>query len=345
MIIGIYMIKNLSNNKVYIGQSIDINRRWNDHKAKLENNNHENSHLQESYNKYGKDSFEYSIICQCLKEELNDKEKYYIKKYKSYDNKYGYNLTKGGEQYEFNDETIDKMRKSHKNEYVSVMQFSKDKKFIDTFDSLSEASRAVNGSPSGVRNCANTFSNNSGKSKTYKGYLWVYEKDIEKFNNIDIEQYLKPKTSFPINKYEYPSGKFICTYPTVLDAAIDNKVSIDVISLCVRGEQNKSGNFTYRNASKINNTNDIHIEIKQKGVVNGRAVIGFDIDTGNPLIYSNSIIELKDKGFHTGHVWECCNGKKKTYKGYVWKYADEQFAKYFSEDGIKKVEQKSLSDL
>jgi predicted GIY-YIG superfamily endonuclease len=34
MSIGIYMIKNLSNNKVYIGQSIDIKRRWN--KIKLE---------------------------------------------------------------------------------------------------------------------------------------------------------------------------------------------------------------------------------------------------------------------------------------------------------------------
>ena len=38
MSIGIYMIRNLSNNKVYIGQSTNINRRWNDHKMKLKNN-------------------------------------------------------------------------------------------------------------------------------------------------------------------------------------------------------------------------------------------------------------------------------------------------------------------
>ena len=39
------MIKNLSNNKIYIGQSVNINKRWNDHKSKLENNKHENLHF------------------------------------------------------------------------------------------------------------------------------------------------------------------------------------------------------------------------------------------------------------------------------------------------------------
>lgn len=345
MIIGIYMIKNMHNNKVYIGQSANINKRWNNHRSKLENNSHENKHLQDSYNKYGKDNFEYTIICECRKEELNDLEKYYIRKYHSYDNKYGYNLTKGGDQYEFNDDTIEKMRESHKHEYVPIVQFTKDKKLVNKFKSLSEASRSVNGTPSGIRNCANSFSYGSGKNKTYKGYLWIYEDDIGKFNKLNIEEYLKTKTSFPVNKYEYPSGKYICTYDTVLEAAIKNNISVDVISMCVRGVQIKSGNFTYRNANKIDKNKDIEIIITKKKIVNNRSVIGFDIKTGNPLIYSSSIIGLKKQGFHTGHVWQCCNGKKKTYKGYIWKYADEQFEKYFADGGIKKVEQKSLADL
>lgn len=346
MIIGIYMIKNLSNNKVYVGQSVNINKRWNDHKSKLANNKHENLHLQGSYNKYGEDCFEFSIICECAEKDLNEKEKFYINKYRSYMPEYGYNLTKGGDsEYEFSEDIIEKMRKSHEYEYVSVAQFSKDKTMIARYNSLSEASRSVGGTPSGVRNCAITFSSGVGRSRTYKGYLWVFEDDIEKFNTTDISAYLYKHTSFPVNKYEYPSGKYICTYRTVTDAAINNGVSSDVISMCVRGVQTRSGDFTYRNANKTHGTQDIIIEAKEKQPVNGRAVVGLDVVTKEPLIYSKSIIALKKQGFHTGHVWQCCNGKKASYKGYLWQYADEQFEKYFSEDGIKKIEQKSLSDM
>lgn len=83
MSIGIYMIRNLSNNKVYIGQSTDINRRWNNHKMKLKNNIHYNEHLQKSYNKYGEKFFQYSILCETSKENLNELESYYIQKYQS----------------------------------------------------------------------------------------------------------------------------------------------------------------------------------------------------------------------------------------------------------------------
>lgn len=346
MIIGIYMIKNLSNNKVYIGQSVNINKRWNDHKSKLENNKHENLHLQGAYNQYGQDCFEFSIICECEEKDLNRKEKFYINKYRSYMPEYGYNLTKGGDsEYEFSEDIIEKMRKSHEYEYVPVVQFSRDKTMVAKYNSLSEASRSVGGTPSGVRNCAVTFSTGAGRSKTYKGYIWVFEEDLDRFNQIDINTYLHKVTSFPVNKYEYPSGKYVCTYSTVADAADSNNVSPDVISMCVRGVQNRSGDFTYRNAKKVHGNHSINIEVKDKKPTNGRAVVGFNIATKEPLIYSKSIIALKKQGFHTGHIWQCCNGKKASYKGYIWQYADEQFEKYFGEDGIKKVEQKSLADI
>ena len=54
---GIYQIKNIINNKSYIGQSTDINKRIAKHKASLRHNKHNNSHLQNAYNKYGEDKF------------------------------------------------------------------------------------------------------------------------------------------------------------------------------------------------------------------------------------------------------------------------------------------------
>ena len=52
--IGIYLIRNKANNKVYVGQSVDIKQRWYNHKRGRRNDTHDNEHLQKAYNKYGK---------------------------------------------------------------------------------------------------------------------------------------------------------------------------------------------------------------------------------------------------------------------------------------------------
>lgn len=96
-ITGIYKIENLINHKVYIGQSTDIYKRWYNHKNKLRKGNGANIYLQNAYNKYGEDNFKFSIICKCSKEELNEKEIFYISSYNSADRKYGYNFESGGD--------------------------------------------------------------------------------------------------------------------------------------------------------------------------------------------------------------------------------------------------------
>ena len=81
--IGIYMIKNLINNKIYIGQTQDrfIERYWN-HKWKLNNKIHDNKHLQRSWNKYGEDAFEFRSIHELApNENIDDLERYYINLY------------------------------------------------------------------------------------------------------------------------------------------------------------------------------------------------------------------------------------------------------------------------
>jgi group I intron endonuclease len=94
---GIYVIKNTINNKRYIGQSIEIKGRFKRHIRELKNNVHGNDYLQKNWNKYGCCSFELNIIEYCLREELNQKEIYYINLYNSSNRNYGYNLTLGGQ--------------------------------------------------------------------------------------------------------------------------------------------------------------------------------------------------------------------------------------------------------
>jgi len=60
--IGIYCIKNIINNKIYIGSSINIENRFKQHLSDLRNNNHHNSHLQFSYNKHGENNFVFYVL-------------------------------------------------------------------------------------------------------------------------------------------------------------------------------------------------------------------------------------------------------------------------------------------
>lgn len=92
--IGIYKIENKINGKSYIGQSIDIERRWQEHYNR-KNYTYYNKHpLYVAFNKYGIQNFDFVILEECNQALLDDKEKYYIKKYNSYSN--GYNFTRGG---------------------------------------------------------------------------------------------------------------------------------------------------------------------------------------------------------------------------------------------------------
>lgn len=95
---GIYMIKNNINEKIYIGKALNVEDRWKyGHINPLNKNKHGNNHLQNSWNKYGKNNFDFSIIEQCNEKELNGREKYWINHYKSFDPQYGYNKTFGGD--------------------------------------------------------------------------------------------------------------------------------------------------------------------------------------------------------------------------------------------------------
>lgn len=89
---GIYEIKNLLNNKRYIGQSQNIYIRVTKHINLLKRNCHSNKHLQSAWNKYGEESFECNALEHCEKEQLNEKEEYWIDYYNSNNNECGYNI-------------------------------------------------------------------------------------------------------------------------------------------------------------------------------------------------------------------------------------------------------------
>lgn len=89
---GIYGIRNLINNKIYIGSSKNIYNRVKRHKNLLKNNTHDNTYIQRSYNKYGLNNFIFFIIEECDISELLEREDYHIKYNNSLVGNNGYNL-------------------------------------------------------------------------------------------------------------------------------------------------------------------------------------------------------------------------------------------------------------
>lgn len=90
---GIYKITSLVDGRCYIGQAVDIKERFRDHmKAGLGIDTPQNK-FYEIMQQQGLENFTFELLEECPKDELNEKEKFYIELYKSYD--YGLNSTRG----------------------------------------------------------------------------------------------------------------------------------------------------------------------------------------------------------------------------------------------------------
>jgi group I intron endonuclease len=90
--IGIYSIRNIANGKIYVGSSVNISQRWKHHKSRLNNNSHDNLHLNNAWKEYGADAFEFSIIEICPINMLIIREQAWIDYYCSFNREKGYNI-------------------------------------------------------------------------------------------------------------------------------------------------------------------------------------------------------------------------------------------------------------
>lgn len=104
----VYVHINKTNLKVYVGQTgQSLQRRWRDGKGYLNCD----TYFSNAIKKYGWDSFEHIVLEEGLtKSEADFYEKMYIREYKSYDRRYGYNLTFGGDGMTPTEETRMKMK-------------------------------------------------------------------------------------------------------------------------------------------------------------------------------------------------------------------------------------------
>ncbi len=235
----IYKIRNVENNKIYIGQTTQNNVafRWADHIKSI--NSGRDSHLIRAFNHHGIEKFTFSVVMQVPDDQLDNAEINEITVQNSLSPN-GYNIREGGSRGKHTEETIKKIRESHigkkhTNETKEKLRkINLGKKHTD--ESKKRVSKSLSGKPKSKEAIENSSKARTGLKRSNE----VCEK-IGLAHQIAVEQWSI-------------EGTYIHTYPSI-KMAMQNTGCND-ISKCCRGKYKQSGGFVWKykddNLSKIN---------------------------------------------------------------------------------------------
>lgn len=75
---GIYCIRHVSSGRMYVGSSVNIKARWRAHRHRLFQGEHANRHMQNLWNRDGRDSFTFAVLEYCEADDLLRREEAWI---------------------------------------------------------------------------------------------------------------------------------------------------------------------------------------------------------------------------------------------------------------------------
>jgi hypothetical protein len=284
-----YCIKNIINNKRYIGITKNIKNRMSVHLYDIKNGS--NLVFHNSVRKYGFDNFEFEFINDytglVTYNELLDIETNMIIKYNSYFkfNK-GYNMTLGGE--------------GGPGGKKEVYQYDiKTLKLINTFESIVDASNKTNTNISGIaKNCRK-------EQKSAGGFIWCYKNVIpEKYKNSQIKR---------VCQYNIDDLKLIKIYKSI--KAAENKNNLTNISTCCLGKQKSAGGFIWcfegeTPMNYMNKWEKVVYQINKKT----KKIIGK---------FKSIQIASEETGVGYCSIQSTCKERQKSGGGFIWRFGEQ----------------------
>lgn len=287
----IYKVRNLINDKLYIGKTNNFEKRKLEHtRYDIDNGNI----FHKALKKYGLDNFEWEIIDEAEGlEAINVLEKYYIEKYNSYKPN-GYNMTKGGDG--------GSMWNAR-----PVVCLSLSGEFIRRYDSAGET-KAEGFSDSNVLECC------KGILRQTKGYMFMFE---DEYLVCGAKTYTKPMSSGRKRIIQCSmNGEIIRKFESITCAANETGLLRTRISAALIGSCKTAGGciFVYEDEFPIKNLED-YLPRKK-----GRRVAKVDKVTNEIIQCYDSIAEAgKDLGVSYKAIHKVVDKEDRSAYGYKWK--------------------------
>jgi plasmid maintenance system antidote protein VapI len=279
------------NGKVYIGQTYKRSYRFG-----LESR-YRGSLVYNAMKKYS--DFKKEILEYCTKDEVDERERYYIRLFDSTNRSKGYNRDTGGSLHK---EATDDLRKELSNkhlgtEFKAVLQLSPSGAFIKKWPSIKSASEALGINRSEISHCIH------GKSSLCGGFLWKLKKPLE-----------APKSTSPILQFDL-NGRFVREWANESEA--EKALGIRDLYPCLSGHRYTKGGYQwkYKNCSK-------KIGVFHPKMANhvGKAVYQYDLQ-GKLVARFGKILEAaKATGIPYQHIERCLKGQRKASGGYQWRH-------------------------
>lgn len=335
---GIYQIRNLVNNKIYIGSSKTLARRFQIHINSLRKGKHENFHLQQAFNKYGENNFIFEIIEFCELPEQYKAEQYWINRFFG---KGCYNINPEAikppdgtgrkvvisEAQKKQLSEIQKKRFQNSEERLKMSLLVRGKNMNEAnkwsrpvvcletgkeYPCISEAERQTSISRSCISECCLKHSH------VASGTHWMYREEYEKLSEAEIKHILLTDNT---------CSQVVCLetkeiYPSLKEVVKKfNLYSSSQISLCCQGKLNSVRGFHwayYEDYLKMS-PEEINSKLKLK-VGNSEAI--YCVETRQ--IFPSITKAGKELKMDRNIIAECCKGLRNANpQGYHFLYAQD----------------------
>jgi len=286
---GIYVIKNMKNNKIYIGSSVDLKKREREHFYVLTNNSHHNKHLQKAWNKYGKENFKFDILVYISNiEELRHQELLYIKLFNALDTNIGYNIS---------EETTNPCLFGKNNG-----MYGKKSAFKQHSEEAKKKIALKNSNPS-----------NETRENHRQAALNQSPEAREKIRQAKF----KPVIQLSLE------GEFIKKWDSIKEACDSLGFQQSSISTCCANKNNVKQHKGFiwlweENYNESFNINDYKRPYKTR---KGKITLQLDLDGNFIKEWINAIIASKELGLSYNSIIRCCSGNQSTSQGFIWQYA------------------------